>query len=145
MEVTFYRCFLGRSLFQFLDIFHKRLLHARKRVAQLANLINALEVGQLGFELSRGNRLGLLGQAPQGIELACNDADEKVEHQQQTYDDDGHDGLAQTVEATEDILLRAYDGHRATRLTEGFVEHVTVLSVNNHMLHAFLPALHGMS
>ena len=51
----------------------------------------------------------------------------------------------QTVEAAEDVALRADNSHRAASLAERLIEHITLFSVELHALHTFLAACHGMT
>ena len=136
---------LGRGGLELLDVLDERLLHVAEGLAELSDLVDALELGQRGVELSGGDGLGFLGQSAQGLQLAGDDADEEVEHEEQSDDDDGHDGLAQAVEAAEDVALRTDDGHGAAGIAEGLVEHVAVLAVDVHVLDALLAALHGVA
>ena len=99
----------------------------------------------MGVKITRGNCLGPFCQPTQGLQLAGDNTHEHVEHQQQTYNDDGHDGTAQTVEAAEDVIFRTDDGHRAACLTKWFVEHIAIRPIDVHVLHAFLATLHGMT
>ena len=121
------------------------MLHSGKGTGQLTDFVGALEVWQPGIELTGSNRLSTLCQLVQRTELAGDDADEDVEHQQQTCTDNSYHGTAHTVEAAKDVFLGTDDSHRATRLAKGFVEDVAVVAVNVHVLHALLAALHGMS
>ena len=51
-QVALYRSLLGSGILQLFNISHQRLLHVAERVAQLAYLVNALEVGQRSIKLS---------------------------------------------------------------------------------------------
>ena len=79
------------------------------------------------------------------MQLAGNDADEEIEHEQQTYGHDTHNGSAQTVESAKDVTLRTDNSHRATRFAEGLVEHITVSTSDVHAFDALLTALHGVT
>ena len=53
--------------------------------------------------------------------------------------------MTQIVESAEDIPLRTYDRHRATRLSKRFIEHVAFRVAHLHLLHALLATLHSMA
>ena len=80
-------------------------------MAELAYLVNPLEVGHLDIEASGGDGFSLFSEAAEGFELAGDDADEEEEHQQQADSEDDGDGAAQAVETTENIALGTDDGH----------------------------------
>ena len=79
------------------------------------------------------------------MQLTGNDADEEIEHEQQTYGHNTHNGSAQTVEPAKDVTLRTDNSHRTTRFAEGFVEHITVFTSNVHTFNALLTALHSVT
>ena len=111
MQVTFDGGLLCGGILQLANVPYQGLLHIAERVAQLADFIDAPEVRKFGVELARGDGLGFIGQAPQGTELARDDADKEVQHEQQARQNDNHDGAAQTVKSAEDVALRANNGH----------------------------------
>ena len=86
-----------------------------------------------------------MGQTPKRTKFTGDNTDKEEEHQQQTNEDDGHDSVTQTVEATEDIRLRTNDGHATARLTKRFVEDIAVLAIQAHTLHTLLATLHGIT
>ena len=111
VQVTLDGGLLCGGILQLANVPHQRLLHIAERVAQLADFVDAPQVRKLGVELAGRDGLGLIGQPPQGTELARNDADKEVQHEQQARQNDDHDGAAQAVEAAEDVALRANNGH----------------------------------
>ena len=144
-EVTLDGGILGGRPLQFLDILHERVLHITKRVTQLSYLIRTVEIRQRRFKLSRGDSLRLLRQTAQGVKFAGDDANKEIEHQQQTDTDNHNDGAVETRHIAEDVALGADDGHRTASMAEGLIEHQRFLSVDHHVLHALLTALHSMT
>ena len=145
LQFVLERSLQGRRRLEFLHVIHQRGLHLAERMAQLSDLVDASVVGQVGFKVAGGDGLGLPGQLLQRHHLAVHDAPEDQQHQQETHQHDRQHGAAQPVETGEDVPLGADDGDAPAGRAERLVEDIARFPVDHELLHALLPALHGVS
>ena len=121
------------------------MLHVPERVAQLADFVDAVALGQNLVEIPSGDGLRLTRKRLEGFQLARDDAERYHQEQKQSEADSQHDSELDAVEAAEDIALWANDCCTPAGISQRLIEYVAVFTIYFELLHALLAAEHGVA